>query len=266
MPGAKGGEQYVIPDKLPEPATFKKALAPLETGKPKLKDAKKEPKKEAKKPAREEPKEKAPTGMIKRATSDGHKFWIYVPEDYDPNISQALLVWFHPPGKHKDDDADAFADLWSDFCKDNNIILVQPISDSDNGWVASDTDFVVEAIRDVLRQYTIDKDRIVAHGLGVGGQMALYLGFHSRDLIRGVATTGAVPANIKENQAGQRLAFYLAGGDRDPLIKSIADSRTRLAEHRFPVFFREIPNRGREYLDEPLLVELARWIDSLDRQ
>ena len=68
-----------------------------------------------------------------------------------------------------------------------------------------------------------------------------------------------------DNIAAQRLAFYLAGGDRDPLIKSIADSRAQLQERKFPVVFREIKDRGREYFEDTQIREVARWIDSLDK-
>ena len=254
LPGATPDSIDKVPEKLPESATVKKALEPLEIGNPKIK------------PPKIEPKEKGATGMVKRTGGSGQKYWIYVPEDYDPNISYAVVVWLHPPGKHKDEDVENFADLWADYCKENHIILLQPTSDKDSGWVPSDAEFVLEALRDVLNHYTVDRQRVVAHGLGVGGQMAMYLGFHARDLIRGVATSGAVIGAPKDNIAGQRLAFYISGGDRDPLIKSIAESRAKLAAKKFPVVYREIQNRGREYFEGPVLRELVRWIDSLDRQ
>jgi hypothetical protein len=43
-----------------------------------------------------------------------------------------------------------------------------------------------------IGEYTIDRRCVVAHGMGVGGQMSFYLGFAARDLVRGVATTGAM--------------------------------------------------------------------------
>ena len=58
----------------------------------------------------------------------------------------------------------------------------------------------------MIAEYTIDHQRVIAHGMGVGGQMAYYLGFNVRDLIRGVATTGAVLTNpVKDTAANQRL-------------------------------------------------------------
>ncbi len=246
-------QELPIPDKMPEKASLEKARAPFEKNK------------QPAPPAPAPKKEK--TGVIRRTTPTGeHKYWLYVPDSYDPNISHALLVWLHPPGQNQDKDVDAFTDTWADYCEEHHIILLGPLTDNQNGWVPGQADFVVEAVRDTVDRYTIDRQRIVAHGLGVGGQMALYLGFNRRDLFRGVAAAGAVVVNPKENVKNERLSFYLAGGALDPLAKNIAESRTKLLNMKFPVFFRSIPNRGREYLEEAQLTELAHWIDSLDRQ
>src|SRR5262249_34026511 len=114
--------------------------------------------------------------------------------------------------------------------------------------------------------YTIDRRRIVAHGMGVGGQMAFYVGFHARDLIRGVATSGAgMSGQPKEKQAAQPPSFYGVAGGKDPLGQVIAETKTQLAEAKYPVIYKEIPNMGHQYLDLKTLEELVRWIDSLDR-
>jgi predicted esterase len=102
--------------------------------------------------------------------------------------------------------------------------------------------------------------------MGVGGQLALYLGFQARDLIRGVATTGSVLATPpKDSLAGQRLAFFVVAGAKDPIAKDVAEIKTKLAEKRFPVIHREVADMGKEYLDRRTFEELIRWIDSLDR-
>jgi predicted esterase len=252
MPGTTTQEDRV-PDKLPELASHKKALEPLEV--PNAKAPKIDPGE----------KTKPETGLLERKVTNG-KFWVYVHEDYDPNVAHALLVWLHPAGKYKKDDVEEFVDLWADYCEENNLILLCPVSDNEAGWVPSDADFVAESIKDVLGRYTIDRERVVTHGMGVGGQMAVYLGFNARDLVRGVVTSGAVVGQPKDNLPNQRLAFYVSGGDRDPLIKEIAEGRDKLIERRFPVIYREIANRGREYFQDPVIHEVVRWIDSLDRR
>ena len=213
-------------------------------------------------------KKKVETGFLKRSNAArDHEYWVYVPEDYDPNFSYGLLLWLHPVGKGKEKDLDAMKEVWADFCLDHKMILVAPRADGDNGWVGSESDFVQQAVRDVMGQYTIDRQRVVAHGMGVGGQMAFYLGFNARDLFRGVATTGAVLASqAKDKSTAQPLTFFLVAGGKDPLVKDIQDSRKKLAEKKYSVIYREIPDMGHQYLDEKTLGELARWIDSLDQQ
>ena len=52
---------------------------------------------------------------------------------------------------------------------------------NETGWLLNESEFVVETIRQVMSEYTIDRQRVVAHGMGQGGQMAFYLGFNARD-------------------------------------------------------------------------------------
>jgi S1-C subfamily serine protease len=252
-----------VPADLPKEASLKKALQARKAAAPPMAADGEEEKPEAKR----DPKKKPETGLLYRRDAAGdHQYFIYVPKAYDPNVSYALVVWLHPLGKNKKQDIEDFTDTWEDYCKDNHLILLGPKAESETGWVAGESDFVQEAIRAVLAEYTIDRRRVVAHGMGVGGQMALYLGFHARDLVRGVATTGAALSGApKERVANQPVSFFLAVGGKDPLAKAVAETRDKLAEHKFPVVYREIANLGHQYLDQKTLDELVRWIDSLDR-
>jgi serine protease Do len=259
-----------VPSKtqLPEKSSVKKALTKPKGVGPKQpaaqkKDEKKEPKKDDK---------KAETGFLKRTTAAAdHTYWIYVPENYDPNIAHAVLVWLHPPGKNKEKDFDKFWQSWQFPCEDYHIILVCPQAESERGvWTQSEAEFVQEAVRTVSDNYTVDRRRILAHGMDQGGEMAFALGFRSRGLFRGVATSGsALGGSPRDKVANQPLSFFLAVGDKDPLLDSVKETRSKLIEKKYPVIYREIKNMGRQYIDGPLgidtLEELARWIDSLDR-
>jgi serine protease Do len=253
---------------LPDKASVKKALTkPKSAGmqQPGL------PKKEQKKEESQDDK-KAETGFLKRTTAAAdHTYWLYVPENYDPNIAHAVLVWLHPPGKNKEKDFDNFWQSWQFPCEDYHIILVCPVAESDRGgWTQSESEFVQEAVRAVNETYTVDRRRIIAHGMDQGGEMAFALGFRSRGLFRGVATTGsALSSNPRDKVANQPLSFFLAVGDKDPLLDAVKETRAKLIEKKYPVIYREINNLGRQYIDGRLgldtLEELARWIDSFDR-
>jgi S1-C subfamily serine protease/predicted esterase len=208
------------------------------------------------------------TGLLEKTDPSGqHKYYVYVHEDYDPNIAQALVLWLHPAGKFdKENDIEAFQEAWDDFCKDNQIILVMPITKAKRGWLPSESDWIVNVTKAVRDTYNVDRQRVIVHGMAVGGQMAYHLGFYARDLFRGVATSGAVFTNPpKDNLANQRLSFFVVAGEKDPLAKPIAQNLKKVAERKFPIIHREIKNMGAQYMLDTTLKELVRWIDSLDR-
>jgi serine protease Do len=269
-----------VPDDLPGYATAKRALEPRKQAgvqrPPGLIPAREAPKAAPKAPPKpEEPKpddakkeepKKAETGLLDRTTpAKDHQYWVYVPENYDPNVCHALVIWLHAAGQGGKDAKDMVS-IWRDACEDQHVILVGPKSESETGWLASEAEFVLEAARDVMKEYTIDRQRVVAHGMGVGGQMAFFLGFNARDVVRGVATSGATLAyQPRDGVAGQRLAFYVVAGGKDPLAKEIATIKEKLAEKKYPVTQREVAEMGKEYLDRKTYDELVRWIDSLDK-
>ena len=256
---AKLGEfPDAVPVELPKTSGFGKALKERKGTRPAV------PPKEAEK--KEVPK-KSDVGLLKRSTAAGdHEYWLYVPENYDPNVSHALVVWLHPAGKVGDRDIEAFVNTWSGDCADRHFIVLGPKAENESGWLASEADVVLEEVQAVMEQYTIDPQRVVVHGMANGGQMAFYLGFHSRNVVRGVAVTGAaLTIQPPDNLPSQRLSFFVVAGDKDPLAKSIMETKPKLAKQKFSVVYREIPDMGRQYLDAQTLEEIIRWIDSLDR-
>jgi S1-C subfamily serine protease len=253
---AKLGELTdVVPEDLPEKSTAKKALT-KPGGKPPA------PKKDEKKPE---------TGTLKRTTpAADHTYWLYVPEDYDPNISYGVMIWLHPVGKNKEANFEDFINTWNDIADRHNFIILCPRSDNARGWTPGESDFVQQALRAVTNTYTVDRRRIIAHGMGIGGEMSFYLGFQARPWIRGVATVAAhLGSNPRERVSNQPLSFFLVVGGKDPIKNAVEDTKAKLTKHKYPVSYRMIGLMGHEYLDgklgEPTLKELVRWFDALDR-
>ena len=268
-----------VPETLPKDASKKKALEKPKNPEPKKgppikvdpKDPKKdEPKKDEVK--KDEPKKDEPKiekGLLKRSNAAlGREYWVFIPRNYNPNVAHGLVVWLHPAGR-EGRDADDMVDLWEDYCEDHNLIMLGPISQNKEGWVASETEGVIGDINAVLGQYTIDRQRVIVHGAGIGGQMAFYLGFNARDQIRGVAAVSAVLATQpKDLLANQRLQFFISTGEKDPLVKDITTSKPKLTDRKYNVVLRIIKEKGKEYIGEtlPAFKEMIRWIDSMDRQ
>ena len=256
-----------LPKELPLPSSAKRALekqkgpvAPKGQGKGE------QPKKENPAEEPEKKKDEAETGLMNRTNPTlGREFWVYVPENYDKNVSYGVIIWLHR-GKAAAKEGDDLSKIFGRFCEDNHFILIGPKSKNAEGWLPSETEELLQDVRTVLGEYTIDRTRIVAHGMGNGGQMAFYLGFTARDLIRGVATTGAVlSTQPKEPVPGQPLSFFIVGGEQDPLVKDIAEAKPRLTEKKHAVIYRQLKDFGKEYLLDTTLEELKVWLDSLDR-
>jgi len=244
-----------VPEKLPMPSSLGKALE----GGPKKKD---DP---FGGPKKGDKKEKVATGFLERVDEAlGRQYWLYVPDNYDANVSHGLIVWFHPVGKAKD--GEVMARTFREFCEDNHFIMMGPKANSPDGWLPSETELIVTDVRKVLGQYTTDKSRVAAHGMGNGGQMAFYVAFNARDVFRGVFTLGAtLGTSPKDNVANQPLSFHMSVGDKDPALKDVEAGKQALQEKRFPVIYRLMNESGKEYYDVKLFTEVLNWLDSLDR-
>ena len=268
-----------IPTELPLPSTKKLAMvAPKPPAAAPKKDEKKDPKKDE--PKKEEPKkdeakkvekEKPKTGLqkIEGVGGSNRKFWVYIPEDYDPNISYGLVVWLHPAERGGGRDADDMVKIWERWCDKLNFIMVGPTAGAPSGWVAGEAAGIMEDVMWVRTRYTVDSKRVVAHGTGVGGQMAYYLGFNQRDVIRGVVPAGAVLAsNPKDPDPAKRVEFLVVGGAKDPLVKQVAEGPKKLAEKKYKALYREMKEYGKEYVNEDEVVfgQVLGWIETLDKQ
>lgn len=268
-----------VPEKLPLPSSAGKALEGL----PK-------PKENPKDPFPKDPFGKAPLADVRAAVQDekkddpkkdkpkietgymtrtdqalGREYWLFVPDNYDPNVSHGLIVWFHPAGQGGKD-GEKMSKTFRDFAEDNHFIVMGPKAGAEAGWRPGETELVVNDVKAVMGQYTIDRTRVVAHGMANGGEMAYYVGFNARDVFRGVAAVGAALGNPpKDNVANQPLSFFITAGDKDPLLKDVMQSKELLVEKRFPVIFREMKESGKEYFDQRTFTDFMNWIDSLDR-
>ncbi len=210
---------------------------------------------------------KAETGFLERKDAvTGRQHWVYVPDNYDHAVPHGLLLWLHPAGAGGPRDAETMVKSFRAFCESSHTIIVGPKAEAAEGWMPSESETVLADVNRVTSEYTIDKARVVAHGLGRGGQMAFYLAFQARDTFRGVAAVGApLGSPPKDNVATQPLSFFVAAGARDPELKEIEAGKGLLDEKRFPVSFRRMPDVGKEYLDAATFTEFLNWLDAIDR-
>ncbi|MCU0704724.1 MAG: PDZ domain-containing protein [Fimbriiglobus sp.] len=257
-----------LPEKLPMPSSKNRALekpkAPVGPGpKPPADGKKDEEKKEEKK---EDDKDEFEKGLLTGLSNktNGREYWMYLPDNYDKNKSYGVIIWLHAakPGANEAKD---MKKIWEDYCDAANFIIIAPKSKKGE-WAATETEEVVTTVREALKPFTIDPTRVVAHGMGIGGSMALYMAFNARDFVRGVAVSGApLAGNAKDNLPNQPLSFFLIAGNKDPLLKEIQETTDKLKAKKFPLIYREIADFGKQYIDQNTLNELTVWLDSMDR-
>src|SRR5262249_1944646 len=124
------------------------------------------------------PSAKVETGILQRTAASGdHHYSLYVPTNYDPNVSHALVVWLHAAGPGTPHSIATQIDSWKDICSQQHWIVLAPIAQAETGWLASESEPIRQDINEVMSQYTIDPLRKVAIGAANGAQMAYYLGF-----------------------------------------------------------------------------------------
>lgn len=99
----------------------------------------------------------------------------FVPDDYDPNQSYALVVAYHGLGRTGSNSTyDGQAHITSnnfnnllDAAKTNDFILYAPQTYA--GWGVDQTDNTLNVVGELVKQYNVDTSRIYATGLSLGG-------------------------------------------------------------------------------------------------
>ena len=199
--------------------------------------------------------EKPETGLLKRTTAAAdHSYWVYVPENYDPNVAYALVIWLHPAGKNKERRRRRLhLTSGSDFCEDNHLILVGPKADNENGWTPRRGRVRAGSGQGGDgRLHASTSGRVVAHGMGVGGEMAFYLGFHDRAPVpRRGDDRGAADQQPRRRSVADAAAGVLPRRRRQGPAQGRDQGQPDEAgaTHKYPAVYREIQDMGHQYLD-----------------
>jgi len=188
--------------------------------------------------------------------------WAYIPESYKSGASCGVVVWLHAPGGYDWNDLSA---VWKPICDRYNFILLAPKSADPARWTPGESDFIDQLLDQLNSTYGVDRARIVVHGYQGGGSMAFLAALNNRDMIRAVAAVEAIMmGKLPQNEPTRRLAVYIAAAEKSQLgamVKRIAEAFTKA---KFPVTTINLGDTPR-YLNEEEMMQLARWIDALDR-
>lgn len=187
---------------------------------------------------------------------------LYVPENYDPRFGYGIVLWLHGPEGFQQE---ALLTRWKQVCAEHDQILVAPRALDQAQWGRSDLEFVRKVLNEVGSRYTIDPQRVTAHGHQTGGAMAFVLAFSLRETIRGVAAVDAsLPVPPPENDPLQRLTILLTTARQSRYAGQIEAAISALRERKYPVSVIDQGEQGR-YLSNEEFAQLVRWLESLDK-
>lgn len=211
------------------------------------------------------PEQKPATGLVEiKLPEEKNQCVAFVPETYHPDVPHGVMIWLHGSGGV---DRNGLAARWKDVCERHQLIILAPQALDSNKWEPTEAPFVRKTLDDLISHYNVDRSRIAIYGYQTSGSLAFLIGLQNTDRIRAVAAVDAAPSArgaIPENDPLVRLAFYLASADKSPAASGIKAAVTRLQAAKFPVTTQSLGESPRD-LNDAELVELARWIDALDR-
>jgi serine protease Do len=187
-----------------------------------------------------------------------------LPKSYRPEVPHGLVVYLPQPGEFKNE---SLMNRWQEVCRKLDLVVVAPRSVLPNMWLPTEVGFVRKAIDHCVKNYSIDRTRIVVHGYQASGSMAYLTAFRHRDLVRGVvAVDSAISAAARpgDNDPIERLAILTAVAEESRLKSRILAGVKALREMKYPVTVLEQPGEPRELNDQELN-SVASWVDTLDR-
>lgn len=191
-----------------------------------------------------------------------NEVWAYVPENYDPVVPHGLVIWLHGLNEF---DVDKLVTQWKSACTKDHMIFLAPKAAPPGKWHLKDIALARGLLSQIRSKYTVDVTRIVAMGQEDGGTLAGLLAYSDRETVRAVvAIDSSLVGRPPENDPDHRLAFYVARPSKGESTKKIDEAIELLRTMKYPVSVKDLGEKPRSFNAEEQL-ELARWLDTLDR-
>ena len=226
----------------------------------------KEPTKDAAGKEQASKKPEAPkTGHFRDTLSGETKasYWAYVPESYSARDAWGLVIWIGPG---RDSMEAALLNRWQSLCAERRMLIVAPLPGDGPEFGPNDLVAAWRVVEHVLKEYRIDRSRIVIHSFARGGAFASVLAFENHEQVRGLALASSVlQVPPPEAHPSYPFRFFFSIGQADRAGDILNRRVEVLHEMKFAVTVQKTAARERGYLDTDEVAELARWIDSLDR-
>jgi pimeloyl-ACP methyl ester carboxylesterase len=181
------------------------------------------------------------------------RYWLQVPSDYDAARRYPLAIVLHGAGSS----AESFIQAWPAAVTKYGWILLA-VKSRGQAWEDADGELILGCMDDVMKTYSIDKDRVFLIGYSSGGFMASRFGLKHHARFRATAVVaGAQEASARG--AKEHMAFIVCCGERDPNLSTCKRVFKFFEKQGFDAEFKEVPKMEHS----PILPEAIAWV--LDR-
>lgn len=185
--------------------------------------------------------------------ANGIDYLVRLPPEYHHGRAYPVLIVLTHAGINPED---VLAPLINEADKNGYILVVPEWNNAfvKNGWQWDGADhvWVTAALRDAVRHFTVDNDRVFMVGVGDGANMAMDVGMSHPDLFAGVIAMGPIPKfvgffdNYWSN--AQKLPVYVVSGEMiGDGVKSLRGIFEKWMPRGYPALWSVYKGRGVEW-------------------
>lgn len=144
------------------------------------------------------------------------KMLVYAPSGIEEN--RPLLLSLH--GLNQDINYQQNQTKWETVAKENNFVVVYP-GGINNSWDISgtrDTDFILAIIEEMVKRYSIDRDRVYLSGFSMGGMMTYHAATKIADKIAAFAPVSGYLMGGPNTNSSRPIPIIHTHGTADDVV------------------------------------------------
>jgi predicted peptidase len=177
---------------------------------------------------------------------DSMRYGISVPDDYKPGQPRPLVLALHPGGERPPFYGSLYLiRFFMAGLKELGAIMVAPDCPT-RTWTDPESDQAVMAlIADVMREYTIDRKKVLITGYSMGGRGTWFMSARHADFFTGAIPIAGTPDGQPLESLG-RMPTYVIHSSSDEVVPPGPDQRAaaELAAMNRPVKLEIVEGRG----------------------
>ena len=201
--------------------------------------------------------------VLKRSVK-GYTYFLYVPTTYQKSNRYPLILALHwSTGRGTD-----MIERWKKEAELRGYIVVAPNSKNSDYWqIPGEEKKIFTILKDVRKDYSLDKKRTYVTGFSAGATFAYYLGLQYPTFFDAAAPYAGRLKWIEENvkiTSKKRIPFFILNGQKDiqvgPNLAQYAHNRLRQSGHTVKLML--IPGIDHQYPDF-VSIHIMDWFESL---